>query len=87
LADTIVHASAEHLAAGTANGFAFDAYDARSLDTALGQACDVFSQDPATWNQLVTTGMQQDWSWTASAQRYVQLYEKTIQRAKQTVCA
>jgi starch synthase len=87
LADTITDVNGENLAAHRATGFSFDSYDAASLESALTRACDTFRHDRNTWNQIVTTGMQQDWSWTASAKKYVELYELTVSRANQTICA
>ncbi len=87
LADTIVDASAENLANGRANGFSFDVYDAAALEKALERACDTYRHSERIWNQLVTTGMKQDWSWAESARRYVQLYEATIARVQHAVCA
>jgi starch synthase len=86
LADTIADASAENIASGRANGFAFDRYETAALDHALDRACRTFAHDKPLWNQLVETGMNQDWSWAESARKYVELYETTIARATQ-LCA
>ena len=80
LADTIAHPTGENLANHRANGFMFDEYDARALESTLGAACDMYFNDKAAWHQLVTTGMRQDWSWTTSAKAYEKLYEDTLQR-------
>lgn len=87
LADTVFDANGENLATGRANGFSFDNYEAGGLEQALNRACEVYRNDKALWNQLVETGMRQDWSWKTSAEKYVELYEQTISRAKQTVYA
>lgn len=87
LADTVAHAGPPHLEAGTANGFRFDDYTASALDAVLHEACDTYQRQPAVWRQLVTNGMRQDWSWKASAAKYVQLYRNTVAQTKQTVCA
>ena len=87
LADTIADANGENLATRKANGFSFDHYDAASLEHALHRACDTYRSDKNTWAQIVVSGMKQDWSWNNSAQQYVELYEKTLSRASQTVCA
>ncbi len=62
LADTIVNLTDETLADGTANGFSFDAYTTAALADALERACRTFTNRPM-WEQLVRTGMRQDWSW------------------------
>ena len=79
LADTIVDARAETLASGTANGFSFREDNAQALSETLARACDAYRQ-PATWKQLIQTGMRQDWSWTRSAREYVKLYEQIVSR-------
>lgn len=75
LADSVVDASEENLANGTANGFSF--YDYRS-DVLLRQICRATGifQDKATWKQLQQTGMQRDWSWRRSAREYEQIYQR-----------
>ncbi len=63
LADTISDASGENLANRRANGFVFDRYEMTALDLALDRACQAFLHEKPLWNQLVETGMTQDWSW------------------------
>jgi starch synthase len=78
LADTITGVTAENLAAGVANGFSFTVYDAGNLEEALTRACHMYAQQPDQWSRLVRTGMEQDWSWTRSAQQYVDLYTRIV---------
>lgn len=87
LADTVIPPTPEHLKAGVANGFHFDQYTAAALDTALRRACDTYGNQPDIWSQLVAAGMRQDVSWRTSASKYVRLYQQTLARLKQTVCA
>ena len=87
LADTIADANGENLATGRANGFSFDDYSAAELENCLQRAYDTYRNDQNAWNQIVVTGMNQDWSWNASAAQYVELYELTMARANQVVCA
>jgi starch synthase len=77
LADTIQDATEANLAAGTANGFCFEAYDVASLEAALRRACELFTDRPDAWTRLVEAGMRQDWSWVRSAKRYVDVYRAT----------
>ncbi len=84
LADTITNLSDDSLSAGTANGLSFDGYDPAALADTLDRACQAYT-DRGLWEQLVRTGMQQDWSWTHSAHQYSRLYEQTLARAAQTV--
>ncbi len=82
LADTITDASPENLAAGNANGFAFNHYDAGNLEEALTRACQMYSHEKEDWCRLVETGMQQDWSWTRSAEQYVDLYHQILAKRR-----
>jgi starch synthase len=78
LADTITDATPSALANHTANGFSFETYSAASLIKTLQRAQVAYSYaDRSIWRQLITTGMQQDWSWTKSAREYTALYEAT----------
>ena len=86
LADTIIDATQQNLQAGTANGFSFADYSPAALDEALRRACQARRQSDV-WDQLVTTGMGQDWSWANSARQYVQLYQNTLSRRQQAVLA
>ena len=87
LADTIVDATDDAIAGGVATGFSFEDYDAQSLSAALTRAHDTFRDRPQTWRQLMATGMRQDWSWTHSAEKYIDLYRQTIFRVRQPAAA
>ena len=52
------------------------------MSETLRRACDLFRLQPEEWKKLVETGMQQDWSWSRSAKKYVELYEKTLARIR-----
>lgn len=80
LADTITNLTDETLAAGTANGFSFDTYDSTALAMTLDWAVRTFA-NRGVWDQLVRTGMRQDWSWNHSAREYERLYQHTLARA------
>ncbi|MFQ5604172.1 MAG: glycogen synthase GlgA [bacterium] len=76
LADT-VHDYHEFYEEG--NGFSFQEYSAHSLLLTVRRALDVFP-DKKVWKKIMKRGMQQDFSWDASAKRYVELYRKTKKR-------
>jgi starch synthase len=80
LADTITNLTDETLAAGTANGFSFDTYDSTALAAGIARATQTFA-DRSVWEQLIRTGMRQDWSWNHSAREYDRLYQHTLARA------
>ena len=84
LADTITDATPESLLSRTANGFSFREYSAMALSDTLRRAWDAYTRHEV-WDQLMATGMRQDWSWSRSARQYVSLYEETVTRARQGV--
>jgi len=84
LADTITGAAEDPAEDPSANGFRFQEYSSMALGEMLRRACDAYRR-PEVWKQLMTTGMSQDWSWARSARQYVELYETTIKRMRQTV--
>lgn len=78
LADTVRDATAENLENGTANGFRFDEYSLIGLERALNRSLESYAHRPEEWRMIVETGMRDDWSWTQSAARYVEVFRSTI---------
>ncbi|QGU31877.1 glycogen synthase GlgA [Thermochromatium tepidum] len=78
LVDTVVPATAENLAKGTATGFVFDEPTPRALLGAVRWAMQIYRDDPEGWRRLAITGMAQDFSWESSARRYIDLYHEAI---------
>ena len=74
LADTIENANP---AKGTGNGFVFTRYDSREMLNTIKFACEVY-RDKNVWEIMMLRGMRQDFSWDASAKKYVELYKKAI---------
>jgi starch synthase len=85
LADSITNLTDETLVSGTANGFSFSEYTASALAETLERACQTFANRPL-WEQLIRTGMQQDWSWSHSAREYSRLYERTLAHRGHAMC-
>jgi starch synthase len=56
------------------NGFKFETYDAEALLTAIKQAVELY-KDKKTWKKLMLNGMQSDFSWDKSAEKYIKIYE------------
>ncbi|MBZ0070316.1 MAG: glycogen synthase GlgA [Gammaproteobacteria bacterium] len=73
LADTVVDTDAASLQQGTATGFVFDAASPEALLAVIDRALTLYQQ-PDAWARVMQTAMRQDYSWTRSAQRYVDLY-------------
>ena len=56
------------------NGFLFDEYSSASLFNVLKKAVDLF-ENKLIWNKVVFNAMNSDFSWSKSAQKYIELYE------------
>jgi starch synthase len=76
LADTIVNATEENMAAGVATGFTFYEYSAHALYQTGKWALSLYRDRPADFQKVVRTAMAQDWSWAKSAEKYVDLYRR-----------
>jgi starch synthase len=85
LADTITNLTDETRVDGTANGFSFNQYTTAALADVLDRACHTYANKPV-WEQLIRTGMQQDWSWSHSAREYDRLYQRTVAQLTQSAC-
>jgi starch synthase len=64
--------------AGT--GFKFHEYSAQALLGAIHSALEAFGS-PESWHHLMHNGMMKDYSWTASAREYSEIYQ-ALQKAK-----
>ncbi len=62
---------------GEATGFLFDAPEAGALLAAVRRALAAY-RDPAAWHRLQQNGMRADFSWRASAQAYLDVYQRAI---------
>ena len=83
LADTVTDTTAETIESKTATGFSFNKTKASALLKAVERALGYYRQ-PEIWQQLVCTGMKQDFSWKRSAQLYIKLYETVLTQRKST---
>jgi starch synthase len=54
-------------------GFRFDHYAPDSMQWAVGEAIGAF-RDRARWAKMQAAGMGRDFSWDASARKYLDLY-------------
>jgi starch synthase len=74
LADTVVDVSYATLDSGSATGFQFNSATPAALLATIDRALSLYAQRTA-WMRVVKTAMAQDFSWTRSAKRYVELYQ------------
>jgi starch synthase len=76
LADTVIDFNEQSLDNHTATGFCFDEDSAEALlATCLG-ALSLYRNQRVDWWKLVIAGMHRDFSWTASAARYSEIYQQ-----------
>ena len=77
LADTIEDYNPE---TDTGNGFSFKPYQAQELLNTIRRAVDIYRQNPELWQSLVNRAMKSDFSWERSAEEYVEIYRKAIDK-------
>ncbi len=71
---------------GKGVGFRFTQYKPEAFWKATKTALDLFSQTE-TWRQIMKNGMAMDFSWLSSAQKYLELYEKTVATKKRAAAS
>lgn len=59
---------------GEGTGFSFSNFNGNEMGDAVFRAARLFWDNRDAWNQLVTQAMSQDFSWTRSADKYLDLY-------------
>lgn len=59
---------------GEGTGFSFSNFNGDEMGDAVFRAARLFWDNREAWNQLVTQAMSQDFSWTRSADKYLDLY-------------
>ncbi len=74
LADTIIDLDKDRR---HSTGFLFKEYKGAALLKAVKRALKLY-RNKRSWNALVKRGMKQDFSWSRSAQAYLDLYQKTL---------
>ncbi len=68
-------------ATGKGNGFKFVRYEAREFLRQIKAALQIY-QRPDQWKQMVRNAMTADFSWRRSAESYVELYRKAINKKR-----
>ena len=61
------------------NGFSFDDYTPQALYSTMVRALTMF-KDKKVWKQIQLRGMKEDFSWKHSADLYIELYGKAIEK-------
>jgi len=75
LADTVFDANYAHVPYHDRTGYVFDDLNNEGLESALRRAVGMWHHYPQYWRELVLNGMRKDYSWSHSAQHYLNIYE------------
>jgi starch synthase len=59
-------------------GFVFEEKTSEALLEAMTRAVDLYTNDRKSWEQMMNRCMNRDFSWDASARKYIDLYKKTV---------
>ena len=62
------------------NGFKFIEYSAQELIAKVKEAVELFHEEKAAWRKLIQNAMACDFSWERSAEKYVKVYEKALEK-------
>lgn len=63
---------------GEGNGFSFFNYNAHDMLFTLRRALSYYVYDKDIWHKLMKRAMEGDYSWNASAERYLELYQRVL---------
>ena len=78
MADTVIDYDIEK---NTGNGFTFNEFSELSFFGALSRALEVY-RCKKLWQTIVKRAMQADFSWAASAKKYLDLYHRAVDYRK-----
>jgi len=65
---------------GKGNGFVFEKYDASEFLKAIKRALKLY-KNREEWIKLVRIAMSYDYSWEASARKYIELYKSLLKKS------
>ena len=63
----------------TGNGFTFNNFNAHELLFTIKRALGAY-EDTVVWNKLTSNAMNSDYSWKRSAEAYMELYDKVLEK-------
>ncbi len=78
LVDTVTDTTPSTLGDEIATGFICTDYSIATLEHTLQRAVKTYLHEKPVWAQIITTGMNMDWSWGNSAKQYQQMYERLL---------
>lgn len=75
LADTVFDKDHSNRPLHERNGYVFNDYDHRGLESALGRAIDCYNAFPEHFRELMKNAMRCDYSWNRPGQDYLNIYD------------
>ena len=75
LADTVFDKDHSNRPLHERNGYVFNDYDNRGLESALGRAIDCYNGYPEHFRELMKNAMRCDYSWNQPGQDYLNIYD------------
>ena len=75
LADTIFDVDTSIMSFEKTNGFTFKEPKTENLNKALSRAFKIWHTDSDKWQNLINNGLDCDFSWNNSAEKYLEIYE------------
>ena len=66
------------------NGFLYREYESKALVRAVERAYEVHKESQSGWSGMIGKAMEADFSLDRSAQEYVKLYERALEKSKNT---
>ena len=67
----------------TGNGFSFHNYNAHEMLYMIRYATKIYFGYPKEWEAIIKRGMAMDYSWSASASKYAEIYEGLYRRSEE----
>ncbi len=64
---------------GTGNGFSFVNYNAHEFLFTVKRALSIYYENKLVWNNIRLRGLESDFSWSRSANAYIELYKSLLQ--------
>lgn len=77
LADTVISCDEDP---SRENGFLFDEITGTAICSAVAEAIRIYREEPERVRRMRVNGMEEDFSWNHSAERYVELYRYGLRR-------
>lgn len=62
------------------NGFVFEEFKSSEMFKAIKRALDIYNNNPKIWQTLVKKALSSDYSWNVPAKKYIELYEKAVNK-------